>query len=167
MSEREKPALEKLDAATECWQEKVRDLQKAIEADPGSMEAIALIFGQEQQAVNALFHNLDAMRQNLVEAEEYLKFLDEQIVPFYAKMRDRMDKLEAGAVAKEVRESAKVYFASIDDLIDAAREVARIRPELKKELIPLQQRFGELQDEAEELIQSFKEEAKRYRDSLR
>lgn len=152
--------LEKLSLATRARETRTIAFNKAVEAAPAMLAKITPFFGDEGAAINALFTNLEAMRGGRVRSAEFVRFIDEKLLPFYAQIDQGLAGLGDSNSGAEVVRTGKAYVASTREIIAVARDLALA-------LGPIQERFLGLADRATDLLDTYRSSAKAYRDSLR
>jgi hypothetical protein len=167
LSDLEQPALDRLNKAMTERDKHTRAFSESLLAKPKMNQKLAGLFGPEQQAALSVVQNLSAVRNGEVPAADLLKYMDEQIDPFYSELVRKLSDLSGEGMDEEVLRVAKAYVGSTMALFISVREVAELRPKMLEELVPLRERYQNLLTVTGERFEEYREAAKSYRDSLR
>ncbi len=167
ISEMEKPALDRLNRAMSEREKATRGFNDALSSLPELMQKLAAMFTTEQQAALTVVQSLQLVRKGEVSPADFLKYLDDQIDPFYEKLVTALAELQVSPAEQAAMLKAKAYVGTTMALFIAAREIASVRPKMLEELAPLRERLAELQVETTGLLDDYRKEARAYRDSLR
>ena len=166
LSKMEKPALERLNTSMEERDKNTREFNDALMSSPELMQRLVQVFSTEQQAALSVVQRLQGVRSGQFPTEDFLKFLDEKVDPFYEKLVKHLAEMEVSPEEQAVMLKAKAYVGSTLSFFLAAREVASIRPAMLDELQPLRDKYEYLQKRTVELIDEYRADAGAYRVSL-
>jgi hypothetical protein len=167
LSELEKPALERLNLAVEERDNNTREFNDALMSSPELMQRLAQMFSTEQQAAMTVVQSLQRVRGGETSTEDFLKFMDEKVDPFYENVVKQLAEMKVSMEEQAAMLKAKAYVGSTMAFFLAAREVAKVRPDMLDELKPLRARYEFLLKRTVELIDEYRKDARAYRDSLR
>ncbi len=164
---REGSIQEALDRAQADIQKLGRKLGTLFQKGGAAADKLLPILRESDRVSYELGVRLAALREGTARAAPFLEALEKRVRPGYAKIEKDLASVEAGTAGAELLAAAREYVAGLRKLVDLGEKLGRARLLTEKKLLPLQERFKSLKEEGDEALKTYKEEARRYRDSLR
>jgi hypothetical protein len=148
-------------------EKKGKAIQPAFEAAPEDGQRVLETLGQIAQMAQNTQQSLDALQAGGVPSDQYLAYVDKQVRPFIAAQKKNLADVTVTPKGKVLVATVVTYLEAIETLLEASRPLAEARKKVEQTGAPVQQRLAQQTREADRTFEVYKEEARKYRDSLR
>lgn len=161
------PLTAKAEAANRAIERQGAPLLRAFQANPQAGRAFVPILNAEKDKGQEVRRYVALLAQGQPLAAQFLNELETNYRPFYAEKLNEARVIMESEENREVRGRVIDYLKKAGDYLDAAAEVARARAEVERKMTPVGKKIEAVQSEADELLKTYKSEARRYREGLR
>jgi hypothetical protein len=156
-----------VEAAKKVLETEGKKLQKIVNENPAAASGFGGFFEQEGEAGNRFKQYLDALQSGRLPSANFLADLNRVFVPFYDEAARQLGQIEETDANRAVLAGIKEYVKAAKAYIESTRGIATARAELEAEIDPMGKKLQELRDDSEEMLDTYRTEAKAYREKLR
>jgi hypothetical protein len=161
------PVTKKAQEANQAIESMGAPLIQAYQANPQAGAAFMPILKAENEKGREVRQYVAALEQGKPLAAQFLSALETDYRPFYAEKLDEARVIMESEENREIRRRVIDYLKKAAEYLDAAAEVARIRAEVERQMTPVGKKIEAVQSEAEDLLETYKSGARKYREGLR
>lgn len=160
-----RPYALEVDAARSGVANTAQKLQSLLPKAPADLQQrLAALLQPEQNYQRQIWTMEQAVEQGLLSGADFRRVVEEKVRPRYDELAKTFDGMEVGAEGEALLQAAKSWVSAMQKALDASLKLADAAPASDANASP--ERLQSLQQEAAETLAAFKDEAKKYRNSL-
>jgi len=147
--------------------EKGQAIKPAFQAAPDLARRIGETLNQVVAGAQQYQKMLQALDGGLMPSARYEQEIDGRFLPWLKQTKLVIASQDVDAAGETLQIAILAYLNQMEALVEASRPLAVIRAKAEKEGMPIQQRLSMLRKQADDTLDTYKEEVEAFRNSLR